>query len=964
MTRIKKPILFLLFIFFVQQLAAQQKTPLTWKDVAKWRSIKSQFNALSPDGKWFASVLGPVEGNQEVVIRKVADTTTFHFPVGSSSNSIVFSDDSKFVAFKVSPGDAEVKSAKKSNKTLYDKLLIINLEANTNEEFERVKEFSFSGKYPGWVGIHFAAPEGASKDKDAAKGTDFLLYDMLTKKSFNIGSVNEYSFNKGGDFLAYTIDANGQNGNGIYLHNIKTGVTLSIDNDKSVYKSINWNQKGTALALLKSKKDDNYKNEINTVIGLTKLDGETNSVTFIKGLNNKDLPVGFSVSGDRTPYWSDDISTLFFGISKAEKKTKPKTDSTSVSDKSNLTAKTDQKAPAVKKDTLNKKKAEESKKDELDKPDMVIWNWQDHKLQSQQQVEEKGDKAFSFLCEFQLKDSRFIQLADSTLRSVHVGPKQIYAIGIDHSKYELTSNLDGQNYADIYSIDLKSGLKKLIFEKFYENSDRSGFNFAPVGNAVSYYSDGSFFINNLANGEKVNLTGNLKTSFVDELDDHNVNKPSTSFEGWSADSKSVLISDNYDLWHISADGKSATSLTDNWKLKKLKIARRFVVYDDEQGIDLKKTQYFGVISASTKQTGIVSLSGGHLSTLFLDDNFYSGMSKALNANVYTFSKEDFEHAPEIFVSSSADLANSKQVTQNTPDQRKYAWSSGVKLINYVSANGDSLQAAIFLPANYVQGKSYPTITYIYERLTDGLNAYTMPDFSRIGFNKAVYNSNGYAVIMPDIKYKLNDPGMSAVACVVPAVKAAIATGIVDEKRVAIQGHSWGGYQTSFLITQTNIFKAAAAGAPLTDMISMYSLIYGNAGITNQSIFEASQGRLTPGYWDNLEAFTRNSPVYHIKNVQTPLLLLHNDQDGAVNFTQGIEYYLGLRRLGKPVVMITYKGENHGIAKLPNRKDYAVRMMEFFDHFLKDKPAPIWWSKGVDYLDLEKHLEDRVFEPEN
>jgi dipeptidyl aminopeptidase/acylaminoacyl peptidase len=301
------------------------------------------------------------------------------------------------------------------------------------------------------------------------------------------------------------------------------------------------------------------------------------------------------------------------------------------------------------------------------------------------------------------------------------------------------------------------------------------------------------------------------------------------------------------------------------------------------------------------------------------------------------------------------------VNKNTPDQAKYSWTSGVKLIDYVSVNGDSLQAALYLPANYVAGKSYPTITYIYERLTDGLNNYAMPSFPGGGFNKALYLSNGYAVLEPDIKYKLNDPGMSAVACVVPAVKAAIATGIVDAKNVAIHGHSWGGYQTSFLITQTNIFKAAAAGAPLTNMISMYSLIYWNSGGTNQAIFEASQGRLTPGYWDNWDAFARNSPVYHIKKVQTPLLLLHNDKDGAVDYTQGIEYYNGLRRLNKPVVMITYKGENHGIAKLPNRKDYAVRMMEYFDYMLKGKPAPEWWSKGVNRLDMEKHLETRAFE---
>jgi len=215
------------------------------------------------------------------------------------------------------------------------------------------------------------------------------------------------------------------------------------------------------------------------------------------------------------------------------------------------------------------------------------------------------------------------------------------------------------------------------------------------------------------------------------------------------------------------------------------------------------------------------------------------------------------------------------------------------------------------------------------------------------------------VFIPDIVYRYNDPGMSAVWCVLPGVQAAIATGIVDADKMGIHGHSWGGYQTAFLITQTNRFKAAAAGAPLTDMISMYNLIYWNSGGGNGSIFEASQGRLEVP-WNNWEAYQRNSPIYHAKKVQTPLLMLHNDKDGAVDFTQGIEYFNALRRLKKPVALIQYKGENHGLAKLPNRKDYSVRMMEFFDYYLKGKPAPLWWSVGVPKLELDDHLEEKAF----
>ncbi len=215
--------------------------------------------------------------------------------------------------------------------------------------------------------------------------------------------------------------------------------------------------------------------------------------------------------------------------------------------------------------------------------------------------------------------------------------------------------------------------------------------------------------------------------------------------------------------------------------------------------------------------------------------------------------------------------------------------------------------------------------------------------------------------MPDIVYKLDDPGMSAVWCVIPGVKAAIKTGVIDETKIGIQGHSWGGYQTCFLVTQTSMFKAAAAGAALTNMISMYDLIYWNSGSGNMSIFEASQGRFKGAPWENWDSYLRNSPVYHVKNVTTPLLMLHNDKDGAVDFTQGIEFYNALRRLKKPVVLIQYKGENHGLAKIENRKDYAVRMMEFFDYHLKGAPAPAWLQSGVDRLKLNDHLEKRVFE---
>ncbi|SEK40679.1 S9 family peptidase [Parapedobacter koreensis] len=936
-------------------IRAQEKPPLAWQDIASWQSIRPYNTALSPDGQWLSWTVGPTEGDLKLTLRHTTDTLKYDFTIGGATTTAVFSHNGNYVAFRESPKYAEAKAAEKSRKPLYNKLHVVSLPDTQKVAFEKVKDFSFSGEQPDWIAISFAAPEGAPKGDDAPKGTDLLLYHLPTKKSFNTGNVAAYAFNKTGSYLAYTVDANGKNGNGIFLRDMATGITTALDNDKASYSGIQWNEEGTAFALLKAKKEETYKTPVYSVIGISHINGDNTAKVIYSGIDDEHFPKGQGISEHGATFWSDDLNTLFFGIAKLEKKDDKKdsvkTDTTAIAKADTTGGKDGKKAIAAK----PKAKAD------IEKPDMIIWNWQDKRLQSAQQVQQQRDKNFSFAAAYQVAEKRFVQLADSNMRNVVVGPKQLHAIGYDYSPYEWNNSLDGQSYVDLYLIDLKSGTKKLLLEKYYQSAAR-GIPFAPNGKLLSYYQDGAYYALDLTTQQTYPLTTQIDASFVNELDDHNVTKPATPHFGWSEDSKYVLIRDNFDLWRITADGKQAISLSDNWKQTKVQVAGAYRIYPDDKALDLKKPQYFSVFNDATKQTGIALLEAGKtgLRILFMDDQGYGGLQKAEDKPVFAFTKESSIKSQEVLVSTAADLVNARQLTDNTPDQDNYAWSPGVRLIDYVSDHGDTLQAALYLPAGYEEGKSYPTITYIYERLTQGLNGYAMPAYPSGGFNRAVYTSNGYAVLMPDIKYKLNDPGMSAVACVVPAVKAAIATGIVDGDNVAIHGHSWGGYQTSFLITQTNIFKAAAAGAPLTNMISMYSLIYWNSGSTNQPIFEASQGRLTPGYWDNWEAFTRNSPIFHIKQVQTPLLLLHNDKDGAVDYTQGIEYYNGLRRLNKPVVMITYKGENHGIAKDPNKKDYAVRMLEFFDHYLKGKSAPEWWERGIDLLDMEKHLEERAF----
>jgi acetyl esterase/lipase len=525
---------------------------------------------------------------------------------------------------------------------------------------------------------------------------------------------------------------------------------------------------------------------------------------------------------------------------------------------------------------------------------------------------------------------------------------------LDSRPYELDGNLDGRRLRDVYAVDMRSGDRTRILE-----AARWAYDLSPTGGHFLYYEDGHFHTYEMATGRRQAITREVPTSFVNTEDDHNVVDPPISPRGWSEDGRYVILQDNWDLWRVSAQGDQGLNLTVNGRDDGIRY-RALIQHDpdDRPGLDLSAPMYLIPYGEWTKKSGIGRLAGGRpgVEMLAWEDASFGVPQRAEEAEVYLFTRSTFQDFPNYHV-TDASFRSPRQITDAFPEQARYLWSSGSILLDYESEKGDRLQGALFLPADYREGERYPTIVYIYEKLSQGLNSYTFPTAN--GFNKSVYTSQGYAVLMPDITYQVNDPGMSAVWCVLPALDAAIATGVVDRGRVGIQGHSWGGYQTAFLVTQTDAFAAAVAGAPLTNMISMYSSIYWNTGSANQPIFESSQGRFTGGYWEVMDAYARNSPVYHAQGVSTPLLLLHNDKDGAVDFTQGIEYYNTLRRLKKPVVMLQYEGENHGLAKRANQKDYTVRMLEFFNHYLKGEPAPGWWTDGVPHLKMEEHLKERI-----
>lgn len=960
--------------------------PISWKDVPGWKALSGNGAALSPDGKWVVYGIVPVEGDGELFLQKTGDTILKKYPIGGSAFiSYKFSGDGKWLAFKEAAKSKDIKAAAKpGGRQVFDKLILLDLANDKKTEYEKVASYEFNGEAATHLGMVMAKerPSGPPAG-GGAKGNDFILLELENLKAQNLGNVSEFKFNKAGNWLALTIDAAGQAGNGILLYNMATRQSNIMESDKATYQSINWTEKGDGFAVLKMVKDEKYKQEHGKVIGVKNLGTSPTIVVYDPKMDSLAFPKGKTISPNRAPEWTEDLTRLLFGIHEQAlvKKEPEKVEGAKPADKDSAQKVEQEKLARIKADTSIKTVSDLQKAiaklepktppaEKLDtvKPDMAIWHWKDKRLQARQQLLQQEEKNFSYRGMYDTRSQKFVQLNDSTVRNLSPLPKFKYALATDISNYELDINLDGQNFQDIYIVDLANGKAEKVFEKFYLPSYASYPRSSPDGMKLVYGKDGNYFVYDMVAKTHINITGNAPTSFVNTEDDHNVIKPLTPIIDWSSDSRYVIIRDLWDVWLVPINGKDKpVNLTLNGRQTGVRYQSRVIFDEEEKGIDLSKPMYLRMYGERTKKSGYAVLQttakGGlkpGAQTLVWEDAFVGRLARAKKADVYLFSRENFTRPTEYFATTNSDLSNAKQVTKNAPDFAKYSWSKGVRLVDYVSDKGDSLQGALFLPAGYEEGKKYPTIIYYYEKLSQTLHNWSNPGFSGTGWNPAIYTSNGYAVFMPDIVYKLDDPGMSAVWCVLPAVKEAIKTGVVDETKIGIHGHSWGGYQTSFLITQTNMFKAAAAGAPLTNMVSMYDLIYWNSGSGNMSIFEASQGRFKGGPWENWDSYLRNSPVYHVKKVATPLLLLHNDKDGAVDFTQGIEYYNALRRLKKPVVMVQYKGENHGLGKIENRKDYAVRMMEFFDHFLKGAAAPDWWADGVEQLKLSDHLDKRVF----
>ena len=361
-------------------------------------------------------------------------------------------------------------------------------------------------------------------------------------------------------------------------------------------------------------------------------------------------------------------------------------------------------------------------------------------------------------------------------------------------------------------------------------------------------------------------------------------------------------------------------------------------------MDTRKPLMLSAYGEWTKKSGYYTLApGGKPTPLIYDDADIGQVVKAEKADRTIFTKQTFTTPPNYWVTNTS-FASPKQVTDANPFINEYAWGSKV-LVDFKNGKGQRLQGTLTLPANYQPGKKYPMLVYFYEQLSNTHHQFAMPQYDdRPHF--AEYASDGYLVFQPDIVYEIGKPGSSALDCVTSGVKKVIEMGYADPKHIGIQGHSWGGYETSYILTRTNMFAAVVTGAPPTNLVSFYGETYPGTGTLQQGIIEVGQVRMGTNPWDNLQLFEDQSAIYHVRDIQTPFMILHGTADNAVDWHQGLELYGAAKRWGKQVILLSYPGEPHHLARKENQKDFQQRMKQFFDHYLKGTPAPKWMIDGV------------------
>jgi len=881
----------LLVIITSFQLAAQKKN-LTRGDYDSWQNLRSY--DISDNGNWILYSISPAEGNDTLFIISSDKKTEYKLALCSSPS---FSEDSGWLVARKGYSKDETEKMSEKKKKIRNKALLLNLEEGSKRLFDDIQSFELSEDSRHLIMSGYAGGE--------SKNQDLYIYDLVRRVMKNIGNVSEYALNKKGNRLAYIISAEGMKGNGVELFNLDDYSINIIDSDTTTYTKLSWEKEGTAFSFLKACSDSGYIEKNHKLFAVRNVYNDPRTEV-LDPAENDDIPGNMRIRENFTPRFSKDMSILYFGIYH-----------------------------------WNQKEEKEEKNEKI--PDVDIWHWKDDPIQpAQEKIYERSDKDFVYLCAWNPGNNKVIRISNEEFRDYNITADGKNVLIRTDRPYRPAFR---QGRYDHYIVNASNGEKKLLMENF----TRLG-NSSPGGNFIPYFKEKNWWVYDIENDEHRLISASIESELWNTRDDSPKEiKPPFGTGGWYEDDSHILIYDEYDTWKVSPYTAGAEKLTDGREDEIIFRALRLDYENDY--FEKDKDLYLSARGDKTKKSGFYRISTrGKTEKLVYEDKSVRGLRSAKSADKLVYRSESYSDSPDLFLTNKR-FKNKEQLTMTNPWQADYYWGKS-ELVNYTNRDGRELQGALYYPANYEEGKEYPMIVYIYEIRSTAVHNYVSPS-PKSAYNTSNYTTSGFFVFQPDIVYKTNHPGQSAVDCVVPAVEKVIETGMIDKEKIALMGHSWGAYQTSFIITRTDLFAAAIAGAPLINMISMYNGIYWNTGSPNQNIFETSQGRLREPWWAIMDEYIDNSPMFNAADITTPLLVTFGNQDGAVDWHQGIEMFTTMRRMEKPYIMLVYEGENHGLRKEENMLDYSLKVKQFIDHHLLGKKAEEWIEKGKTYMEKKE-----------
>lgn len=957
--------------------AQQARRPLTHDDYDSWKSIQAQ--QISRDGKYVAYALVPQDGDGQVVVRNVDSGQEWRHgrgarpepspqstegaqpepgpPAGGrfggfgGGNQVAITTDSRYVIFTIYPTKDEVKQARKARKRPDDMpknaLGIMDLTTGKVARIDRVKRFQLPEEAAGFVAYSLEAktperrPEGGAAQGEERRGeggtgsqagsttgpqasrrpgqrrkeygTEMVVRNLADSSERTFNDVLDFTISDDGKSLVYTVSSRQDDSNGIFAFTPgDVGEPKVLLKGKGQYTRLTWDEDGKQLAFTSDHDDAAAKQP---KFKLYYWDRVSPAASEVVSLSSPGFKQGMVIS-ERSPIsFSQTGSRLFFGVqppSEAEKE-----DDAEVPDE--------------------------------EKVSVDLWHWKDDYIQPMQKVRANQDRNRSYRAVYHINEKKLVQLADQTLENVNPSSDGAWAIGSDDRAYRRLVGVD-TNYSDVYLVNANDGSRKPLFKK-----QQFGVSWSPSGKYALYFDGKDWHSLSVPDGRDVNLTKSLGVSFVREDNDTPSAAGAYGNGGWTKDEKFVLLNDRFDIWQVAGDGSGAKALTDGVGRKEM-ITFRYVRLDPrERGIDQTKPLLLSAENENTHDSGFYRdrIGGGLPEKLIMGAKNYADPTKAKNAERYLFSASRFDEFPDLLVSGT-EFKDIKKISNANPQMSQFVWGKS-ELIRFKNTDGVPLNAMLIKPDNFDPNKKYPMMVYIYEKLSQNVHRFVNPS-PGTSINPAYYASNGYVVLMPDIVYTIGYPGQSALKCVLPAIQEVVDKGFINENAIGIQGHSWGGYQIAYMVTQTNRFKAAAPGALVANMTSAYSGIRWGSGLPRQFQYEHTQSRIGGSLWEYPMRYLENSPVFRVDRVQTPILMIHNDADDAVPWYQGIEFYLAMRRLDKEVYMFSYNGEPHGLRKRANQKDYTRRLQQFFDYNLKGAPKPEWMEKGIPFIDREKEKE--------